>query len=470
MDQLFRTEKQKKNWRRKIERKMKINDVTAMFLGLSSVLLAFFETEDFYGELHWTGDIDANGEQMFTVVKTQYQEKPFNTGMRLVIGLSSVVLVGLIYNHYRIMLELNKAKQKVDSYDTLRSTGMIWWMLLECAYCMVHTPPGLNFTFSFGQLGYEMTYSYDELIFIAMLGRIYLIWRIFANYSSWNDERAEEICNSCLCESGVSFALKAELKERPYLVVGFVMTVSIFVYGVALRNAERPFMYHSKMDWDYVWNGLWCIIITMATVGYGDFYPSTHLGRMIGVLACFWGTFLVSLMVVSLTISSEFTPQERKAFDKIKKDEAQEELRVKAANAIKFALKARIYLKNNPYVSDKKKANYINRFKSAMINYRTHKRNLVASEQDAPIEFILAKLNDKVSNGLDRIKSDCHIYKTLLARLENAESSQKKLEDDLNALSELNNSLLEKLKTMELEDEAQQQPPVVSPPIYQSTQ
>lgn len=53
---------------------------------------------------------------------------------------------------------------------------------------------------------------------------------------------------------------------------------------------------------------MWCIIITMTTVGFGDFYPSTHLGRFIGVLACFWGTFLVSLMVVSLTISSEFTP------------------------------------------------------------------------------------------------------------------------------------------------------------------
>lgn len=62
----------------------------------------------------------------------------------------------------------------------------------------------------------------------------------------------------------------------------------------------------------------------MTTVGFGDYYPSTHLGRCIGVLACFWGTFLVSLMVVSLTISSEFTPQEHKAFDKIKRDEQEE--------------------------------------------------------------------------------------------------------------------------------------------------
>ena len=53
---------------------------------------------------------------------------------------------------------------------------------------------------------------------------------------------------------------------------------------------------------------MWCTIITMATVGYGDFYPATHLGRCIGVIACLWGNFIVSIMVVSLTFSSEFTP------------------------------------------------------------------------------------------------------------------------------------------------------------------
>ena len=41
-------------------------------------------------------------------------------------------------------------------------------------------------------------------------------------------------------------------------------------------------------------------------VGFGDFYPVTHIGRFIIVLSCFWGMFMVSQFVYTLQISSEF--------------------------------------------------------------------------------------------------------------------------------------------------------------------
>lgn len=75
-----------------------------------------------------------------------------------------------------------------------------------------------------------------------------------------------------------------------------------------MRAAELPYYETSGQEWRYLWNGMWCTIITMATVGYGDFFPATHIGRTVGVIACLWGNFIVSIMVVSLTFSSEFTP------------------------------------------------------------------------------------------------------------------------------------------------------------------
>jgi hypothetical protein len=50
----------------------------------------------------------------------------------------------------------------------------------------------------------------------------------------------------------------------------------------------------------------------MATVGYGDFYPRTHLGRLTVVAVCIVGMISVSLFVVFLQQLIEFNPKEQK--------------------------------------------------------------------------------------------------------------------------------------------------------------
>ena len=191
---------------------------------------------------------------------------------------------------------------------------------------------------------------------------------------------------------------------------------------------------------------MWCIIITMTTVGYGDYFAKTHFGRVISVIACFWGTFLISLMVLSLTISSEFTPQESKSFNKIKKDEAEEEVKIKAANAIKFGIRLKIFLKKNPNASEKAKSKVINKFKSSLIEFRTFSMKLKASEQDAPIELVLSRLNDKVSYVLDKIKNDCYVYKSINSKLETSENNQKIISSSIDELFKLNEVVISRIK------------------------
>lgn len=60
-------------------------------------------------------------------------------------------------------------------------------------------------------------------------------------------------------------------------------------------------------------NALWLTIITMTTVGYGDYYPRTTFGRVIDVLLVVWGTFIVSLMVVVLTNTLNMDQSEKRA-------------------------------------------------------------------------------------------------------------------------------------------------------------
>lgn len=51
---------------------------------------------------------------------------------------------------------------------------------------------------------------------------------------------------------------------------------------------------------------MWCTFMTITTVGYGDIYPVSTLGKIVCVFMCFWGNFLISLMIVSFGRLVEF--------------------------------------------------------------------------------------------------------------------------------------------------------------------
>ena len=153
-------------------------------------------------------------------------------------------------------------------------------------------------------------------------------------YSSWNNERAEKICNENLTFGGVPFAIKCEMQDNPYRVLILTALTSVIFFGLAIRTCEFGYMHESGQSWENLFNGLWVTIITMTTVGYGDFYPMTILGRTYGVIATLWGNFLVSLIVVTFTISSDFTLQERRAYDLILKERDVYELNKKAVKVI----------------------------------------------------------------------------------------------------------------------------------------
>ena len=62
-------------------------------------------------------------------------------------------------------------------------------------------------------------------------------------------------------------------------------------------------------------NTIWNVIITMTTVGYGDIFPKTIMGRVIGVIIALWGLFLVSIFTVTLSNLFTFSHGEAKAFE-----------------------------------------------------------------------------------------------------------------------------------------------------------
>jgi voltage-gated potassium channel len=89
---------------------------------------------------------------------------------------------------------------------------------------------------------------------------------------------------------------------------------------------------------------MWCVIVTLATVGYGDFFLKTLLGRLAATVICFWGTFIVSYFVVTVTNMLSFDPSEQKTYTLLQRLHYKEQLKIYAVNVLSSAFKHKTIL------------------------------------------------------------------------------------------------------------------------------
>jgi potassium intermediate/small conductance calcium-activated channel subfamily N protein 2 len=156
-------------------------------------------------------------------------------------------------------------------------------------------------------------------------------------------------CEKEGCEASTLFALKASLKDVPYPSLLTAFCLSSLVLGIPVKNFELPLNeYLSSGIQQYtIWNGVWLIIITMTTVGFGDFFCRSHVGRICSILSIFWGIFLTSLMVVTLTASMSLDAKESRAFNILYRLKARKNLEDKATFIATLIIRARALYKDN---------------------------------------------------------------------------------------------------------------------------
>lgn len=103
------------------------------------------------------------------------------------------------------------------------------------------------------------------------------------------------------------FSLRCLLIRYPIQMLT-LLTISIsFTFAYMMRVIEGPVYYILTKDGrtiqnDYrsIENTLWNIFVIMTTVGYGDYFPYTNLGRFIMMVVALSGIILISLIIISL--------------------------------------------------------------------------------------------------------------------------------------------------------------------------
>lgn len=139
-------------------------------------------------------------------------------------------------------------------------------------------------------------------------------------------------------------------------------------------------------------NSIWMTVITMTTVGYGDLFPRTMLGRVICILLVVWGIFVVSIMVVVLTNTFEMEQRtpivkagELKVLSLIKKIEKKEQLKLCAVLMLQHVMRGRWLMRSKVLTEDSPEVtNYQRKFKKLRKDFRamSHEIKNICEEDD----------------------------------------------------------------------------------------
>ncbi|XP_033758733.1 potassium voltage-gated channel subfamily A member 10-like [Pecten maximus] len=87
------------------------------------------------------------------------------------------------------------------------------------------------------------------------------------------------------------YSIKASLRELLLLCITFGIATVIFACAIFYAEIFDDGTY------DNLFMAMWWAIITMTTVGYGDIYPTTHMGYIVGVLCAISGILLIALPI-----------------------------------------------------------------------------------------------------------------------------------------------------------------------------
>jgi voltage-gated potassium channel len=103
----------------------------------------------------------------------------------------------------------------------------------------------------------------------------------------------------------IARAVQAERRLTTGNTFRLVALATVFL--VVLAGAVQAEL--NAGEFESLWDGIWWATVTVSTVGYGDLYPTTISGRIIGIALMFLG--IGFLAVFTATVASRFVKSDR---------------------------------------------------------------------------------------------------------------------------------------------------------------
>lgn len=364
----------------KWRRQQKVLDIVASMLGVLGLVVAIIESELY--ERQMLGHIYYNSNRTRIVEIHDFDEEPRIYYLRGFVTITSVMSGAIVLARRLIERKIYREYANLRGLTKPDERSMNVNMVMMVIYVLIHTPPGLNVTVVYND--FFLYFTLDTLITCIMTLRVFFLILLYVRYCKWGNEFAEEVCFSQNSHKSNRFVLKCVWKEYPISFVTLLIIVSMGWGGYLIQICERPYQYISGQNWDFIWNGSWASVLTITTVGYGDYYASTLLGRIVTVIVAIWGNFITSLMVLTLSKILDLNKRQSNAVRKFYKKTQNRQIITLAQKTIYHFMK------------------YCFHFRSLKVYWRRKSYGLHYNLTKTCMEF--AKMRKKANSSIDTIE------------------------------------------------------------------
>ena len=147
----------------------------------------------------------------------------------------------------------------------------------------------------------ETEYSVNQVLTIVMNIRWFFIFQMIFKHSDYYSIKMLKIMRIHRMKYNNIFLIKLFIKKQPiwFFIFMFFLTVCLFSFVIRLCEISLA-VEEQTLGFESFIITVWVVIVTLTTVGYGDYYPKTVPGRFLGFILCIWGIVEISIIVVVL--------------------------------------------------------------------------------------------------------------------------------------------------------------------------
>uniref|UniRef100_A0A1A8F0Q5 Potassium voltage-gated channel, subfamily F, member 1a n=1 Tax=Nothobranchius korthausae TaxID=1143690 RepID=A0A1A8F0Q5_9TELE len=249
------------------------------------------------------GDPSAGGWQRFQMSLWRLMEKPESSLSAHVIAIvsfifiliSSVVMcVGTIPD-----LQVEDSEGNLTEHPTLEviETVCIGWFTIEYLLRLISSPNKIKFVLSFMNIiDFMAIIPFFVVLILTSIGAgVMELANVQQAVQALRIMRIARIFKLARHSSGLqtlTSALKSSLKELGLLLM--YMGVGVFLFSALGYTMEQN---HPDTLFTSIPQSFWWAVITMTTVGYGDVYPKTTLGRCNAAISFLCGVIAIALPI-----------------------------------------------------------------------------------------------------------------------------------------------------------------------------